>query len=306
MNKKYLYFMPLFLFSIAFMSAFSGSGDGSQGDPYQITNCLQLQEMEDNYGYFPSTYPYYILMNDIDCVDTYNWNGGLGFDPIVPVDAPFGASGGMWYGDFNGQGYTISNLYINRDGEEYLGLFRYVANGGTINNVNFDNMYLEGNLGNETVGLIVGLQESGTMDSVNVTGELIGNEIASEDCHNFDYYGEEGCEVHTGCSYDVETDMCSGTYFVGSELIGSLGSTTVTNSFFTYQAFVPPALPEEPQQQVLGSLRVGTFDKLESPVVEEEPKSNFVEQTFFTTDKVTGEKVSIFAGIINWFKNLFN
>ena len=53
-------------------SAFSGSGAGTVAEPYQITNATQLQEMKDNLN------AHYVLMNDIDCSDTVNWNGGAG------------------------------------------------------------------------------------------------------------------------------------------------------------------------------------------------------------------------------------
>ena len=57
-------------------SGFSGSGSGTQADPYQITNATQLQEMQDDLD------AHYVLANDIDCSDTVNWNSGAGFEPI--------------------------------------------------------------------------------------------------------------------------------------------------------------------------------------------------------------------------------
>ena len=59
-------------------SAYSGSGTGTAGDPYLITNCTQLQEMNNDLA------ASYKLANDIDCSATsslecrrrvYSYNG---------------------------------------------------------------------------------------------------------------------------------------------------------------------------------------------------------------------------------------
>ena len=52
---------------------------------------------------------------DVDSDDDY-WNGGDGWDPIGEADAPFTA-------DFNGNRRTVSNLFIDRDTEDEVGLF---------------------------------------------------------------------------------------------------------------------------------------------------------------------------------------
>lgn len=53
--------------------AFSG-GDGSSTNHYKISNCIELQNIR---GCLSCNY---ILINDIDCSDTRNWNcegGGM-------------------------------------------------------------------------------------------------------------------------------------------------------------------------------------------------------------------------------------
>ena len=65
-------------FSSNITGYFTGAGSGTSGDPYNITNCTQLQEMENNRT------ADYELVNDIDCSDTINWNNanGDGFDAL--------------------------------------------------------------------------------------------------------------------------------------------------------------------------------------------------------------------------------
>ncbi len=48
--------------------AFSGSGFGTEENPYVITDVYQLQEMQDDLD------AYYVLANDIDASGTVSWN----------------------------------------------------------------------------------------------------------------------------------------------------------------------------------------------------------------------------------------
>ena len=79
--------------------AFTG-GDGTDGNPFQISDCTELQAMNgSNHSY--------LLLNDIDCSDTVNWNSGQGWNPIAANEI---------YRTFrlDGEGYTISDLFCNR------------------------------------------------------------------------------------------------------------------------------------------------------------------------------------------------
>ncbi|MEI6480818.1 MAG: ATP-binding protein [Candidatus Saccharibacteria bacterium] len=93
-------------------NAFSGAGRGSVDDPYQITSCDQLQLV----GRFQDSE--YVLMNDVDCSDTINWNDGAGFAPI---------SGSQIHLD--GRNYAIKDLYINRPNELNVGFFGSMNDG---------------------------------------------------------------------------------------------------------------------------------------------------------------------------------
>jgi len=64
----------------------------------------------------------YALSNDINALETKQWDNGHGFMPLTinEKNIPFS-------GYFDGNGYTISNLYISRKGENNVGLFGIVA-----------------------------------------------------------------------------------------------------------------------------------------------------------------------------------
>lgn len=97
--------------------SFSGEGKGTAEDPYQITNVYELQECRDD------PYAFYILINDIDASETRTWNlGNHDRDSLTP-DEYMGFSPIRFWGDFNGNGKIVYNLYINLPGYSYVGLF---------------------------------------------------------------------------------------------------------------------------------------------------------------------------------------
>lgn len=67
--------------------AFSGNGNGTSGNPYQISNCSELQEINNDLS------AHYALTGVIDC-------SGVNFTPI-------GTSGSPFSGTFDGDSYSI-------------------------------------------------------------------------------------------------------------------------------------------------------------------------------------------------------
>jgi len=78
---------------------------------YQIYDVDGLQDMKNHLA------DDCVLMNDIDASATRTWNDGAGFEPI-------GTSSNQFTGSFDGQGYKITGLYINRPNSDG-GLFGY-------------------------------------------------------------------------------------------------------------------------------------------------------------------------------------
>lgn len=110
-------------------------GSGTAESPYQISTPEHLAWMAVmvNGGNHLSDL-YFIQVNDIDLAETKNLNGGEGWMPI----GGYFMIGGVrtktgFKGHYDGQGYSIRNLYINRPGGEYQALFGYVARGSVHN-----------------------------------------------------------------------------------------------------------------------------------------------------------------------------
>ena len=104
--------------------------------PIEISTCQQLQDMNNCLDCD------YVLVNDIDCSDTINWNDDAGFLPVgyyneVWEEFPF-------TGSLDGQGFIISDLFMNwveEDGVFIGGLFGY-TDGAVISNVGLKDVNL--------------------------------------------------------------------------------------------------------------------------------------------------------------------
>ncbi len=138
--------------------AFSGSGSGTEAGAYVITTVEQLQEMQNELD------ACYVLGNDIDASDTQNWNGGAGFEPVGTDTNPF-------TGTFDGQGHTITGLYINRPSEHFVGLFGGICDGAEVENV----ILIDVNItGCGSVGALAGGSLSSTISCAWSSGVVIG------------------------------------------------------------------------------------------------------------------------------------
>ncbi len=133
------------------------TGLGTSLDPYLIYDVYGLQGMG---GFLSSTFG---LANDIDATITSNWNSGEGFIPI-------GNSGTPFTGTFNGNNYTISDLFINLPTTNNVGLFGYTR-GATIENVGLVSVNITGH---NNVGGLVGWNWSGSIANSYTTGNVNG------------------------------------------------------------------------------------------------------------------------------------
>lgn len=142
--------------NISLVAVFSifDDGDGSAENPYQLSSVVQLQEIQNHLD------AHFVQTADIDATATGTWNNDLGFEPI-------GDDIDSFTGSYDGGGFIIDGLTINRSEEFYVGLFGYI-NGGVVSNVSLQAADITGE---ERVGGIVGVNE-GVIDSVQVQGAI--------------------------------------------------------------------------------------------------------------------------------------
>jgi hypothetical protein len=225
-NKSGYQISGLFIGLILLMTSntyaqFAG-GVGTLEDPYQIANVTQLQLVKD---YTTSNF---VLINNIDATATFTWNSGSGFLPIGSISTYF-------RGNFNGAGYKITGLTINRPNTDWASLFG-IQYTGLISNLSLENVSI---VGKRKVGALVGemmskvenCSASGTITGTENVGGLVGinhGEIVScsSSCNisgTSKVGGLIGSGSGTGVNYCHATGDVSGTIQAGG-FIGGIDS----------------------------------------------------------------------------------
>ena len=141
------------------------------------------------------------------------WTTGAGWQPIG--DSPFNA----FTGEFEGNGFTISNLRIGRSGTDRIGLFGFTSRGAEITNVDLLDVNIIGSL---DVGSLVG-RNSGTIMNSYATGSVSGR---------FNAGGLVGLNRGTIMN-SYATGSVSGDDRVGGLVGFNFYRATITNSYAT-------------------------------------------------------------------------
>ncbi|WP_419234100.1 GLUG motif-containing protein [Aliarcobacter cryaerophilus] len=190
------------------------SGYGTTLNPYKITNWTQLQNIN-NSNILTKNYYFNLLNNLSSSTSDYTnlasntSNGGSGWNTI-------GNNTNRFIGIFDGKGFTISNLYINRPTQNYIGLFGTINSSSTIKNLGLVNATVSGFI---YVGGLVGVND-GTITNSYATGTLSGNSYVG---------GLVGFNDGT-ITNSYATGSLSGTHTVGG-LVGYNMSGTISNSY---------------------------------------------------------------------------
>ncbi len=146
--------------------AFPGDGDGTETDPYRIEHWHHLDAVRLDLG------AYYRLENSLD-QNSFGWadvassaaDGGMGWLPLGDDDVPCTAV-------FDGQNYTISDVYIDRPGASHVGLFGLLDDPGMIKNLGVGNITVTGDT---FVGGLVGMIErDAVVENSYATGVIVG------------------------------------------------------------------------------------------------------------------------------------
>ena len=189
----------------------------------------------------------YRLMNDLDSTTagyeelaSPTSNQGKGWQPIGSWDARF-------TGTFDGQGYEIRDLFINRPDEGYVGLFGVVDEGGRIEDIGVVNADVTSK---EVVGGLVGGVEgtvsncyaTGTVSGYGGVGGLVGGieagNTVSDSYSSGNVSGEEGVGGLVGINIGAVSNSYATGSVTGGAYVGGLvggeneGEGTVSNSFW--------------------------------------------------------------------------
>lgn len=137
-------------------------GSTLDGTVKAVNDCLlistvgELQNIQNNLN------GNYMLKGDIDASTTKSWNSSAGFKPIGDAKNSFA-------GVFDGMGYAINDLYINRASDDYVGLFGVVGRDGVLKNFTLTGAIT----GHRETGAITGRNE-GSISHVNNEAKVFG------------------------------------------------------------------------------------------------------------------------------------
>lgn len=255
----------------AVFSLFEG-GQGTEDDPYQISNFNQLDEVRNHLK------EHFILINNIDASPSDLSNLGLGFMPIGNENNPF-------EGTFKGDGFTISDLNISRSNEQNIGLFGYILN-GFVQNLTLQNADITGG---EKVGAIAGVN-SGEINNIAVTGTVTGgNQVGGI----------------VGRSIDRISNSQSAATVTGNDNIGGIvglneGRISDSNSSGTVQGsvFRTGGLAGSNSGQVFRSFSTSTVDgdSMTGGLIGHNRGSGYVNESYATGNVSGNERVGGLVG----------
>lgn len=142
------------------------NGAGTAEDPYQITSAAELSAIRNNLS------AHYILTTVVAIqAEDYQddgafYNYGKGWEPIGTESKPF-------KGKFNGNGMTISGLYLSYgDSDSNIGFFGYIGSPAVISRAAITNITVSGLATN--VGGLVGYSNGGKIVRSFVSGTIEG------------------------------------------------------------------------------------------------------------------------------------
>ncbi len=175
---------------------YSGSGNGTEDDPYLIFNVNQLSQVS---NFLNQNGVVFKLMKDLDLTEWIAENNPRqGWLPIGVESMPF-------MGKFWGNGHKVSGLMIKRTSSDYVGFFGYVS-GATIENLTIEGSSI---MGASNVGGFIGyasgseitnckLSLTSGVEGTNKVGGFIGQSYNS----NFS-------------TFNVETSVVAQSYLGG-------------------------------------------------------------------------------------------
>ncbi|GAF99161.1 unnamed protein product, partial [marine sediment metagenome] len=221
-------------YSITASFGLFAGGNGTAEDPYQIADWYHLDNVR---NYLSS---HFIVINDLD-------SNSIGYTELASATAhegkgwqPVGSTAGKFAGSFDGQGYEICDLFIDRSGGSDVGLFGVLDEAGVIENVG-----VSGNVtGNLNVGVLAGKNEgtvstsysAGSVTGDDFVGGLVGkNEgIAGNSSSSSSVIGDTRVGGLVGQNSDTVSDSYAAGNVTGSGYVGGLAGRNegpVSNSY---------------------------------------------------------------------------
>ena len=209
--KRLLMSAAMFLCCVATSFAqFSGSGSGTQNDPYLILNPIQLNQMR---NFLNQGGVYFKMMADIDLTEFLeDENPEQGWQPVG------NSSSAAFKGILDGNGKTISGLWIQRSSTDYVGFYGYL-DGATITDLTIKASTVKGQ---SSVGVFSGYSINTTIQNVSIAASTIDgvNNVGGVSGHSH-------ASTINGCTF---TGIVKGASVIGGFIGGAGANVTLSNN----------------------------------------------------------------------------
>lgn len=180
--KRLLTSAAMFLCSLlTFAYGFSGSGSGTENDPYLILNPIHLNQLR---NFLNQEGIYFKLMASFDLTEYLeDESPSQGWQPVGTSSTPF-------KGVLDGNGKTISGFWIDRSNTDYVGFFGNLT-GGTVKNLTIKGNSVKGK---DYVGFLAGI--GGIVDNCIFDGSVMGSSYVGGCCGSYGTFNNVSSTVN--------------------------------------------------------------------------------------------------------------
>lgn len=180
--KRLLTSAAMFLCSLlTFADGFSGSGSGTENDPYLILNPIHLNQLR---NFLNQEGIYFKLMASFDLTEYLeDESPSQGWQPVGTSSTPF-------KGVLDGNGKTISGFWIDRSNTDYVGFFGNLT-GGTVKNLTIKGNSVKGK---DYVGFLAGI--GGIVDNCIFDGSVMGSSYVGGCCGSYGTFNNVSSTVN--------------------------------------------------------------------------------------------------------------
>ena len=221
-RKDHLIRLSIFLITIALVTGVAGC---FYTPPSQN---LGIRTWYDLYAIWDDLAGSYLLMNDLDSTTagyeelaSPRANEGRGWEPIgTTLIQHHGLT--TFVGTFDGQGYEVRDLFINRPDEDAVGLFGYVGQGGVVKDIGVVNATVTGGPYVGIFGIVGG---GGRIEDIGVVNAT----VTGDDCVG----GLVGRNFYGTVSNSYSIGSVTGNHSVGG-LVGENDRGSVSDSYYNY------------------------------------------------------------------------
>jgi hypothetical protein len=207
------------------------TGLGTLDEPYLISTLANLKWLSENSAHWNK---HFLQTADINATETATWNDGTGWNPI-------GLENTCFSGVYNGGGFKIEGIFINRPDNSYLGLFGCISLNATISNlglvdVNITGKNYIGSLAGSTWQITVSnCYSTGVISAVDYAGGLIGSADFSTIKNSYSSTNVSGSLYiagligHSGWNTDIDGCFARGNITADIFSAGFIGRAYYTN-----------------------------------------------------------------------------